>query len=173
MSLLARLFTTRPDPREALRPLWHRTVELSREPHWYAECGVADTVPGRFDMVSAILALIVLRMEHSGDGDLARDTSLLVELFVSDMDAQVRELGVGDVVVGKHIGKLVGALGGRISAYFAGTMKGRERMEEAVQRNVTFAEGGSAACVADKLLLLAERLARTDEDALLAGQIAV
>jgi cytochrome b pre-mRNA-processing protein 3 len=150
MSLLARLFTTRPDPREALRPLWHRTVELSREPHWYAECGVAD-----------------------GDGDLARDTSLLVELFVSDMDAQVRELGVGDVVVGKHIGKLVGALGGRISAYFAGTMKGRERMEEAVQRNVTFAEGGSAACVADKLLLLAERLARTDEDALLAGQIAV
>lgn len=170
MSLLARLFTPRPDPREALRPLWNRTIELSREPHWYAECGVADTVPGRFDMVSAILALIVLRMK--ADGDLARASSLLVELFVSDMDAQVRELGVGDVVVGKHIGKLVGALGGRINAYLAGTMRGRESMEEAVQRNVTLAEGGSAACVADKLLVLAERLARTSDETLLAGEIA-
>ena len=30
VSLLQRLFGSRPDPREALRPLWHRTVELSR-----------------------------------------------------------------------------------------------------------------------------------------------
>ena len=50
--------------------------------------------------------------------------------------------------------------------------RGRESMEEAVQRNVTLAEGGSAACVADKLLVLAERLARTSDETLLAGEIA-
>jgi cytochrome b pre-mRNA-processing protein 3 len=170
MKLLARLFRSAPDPREALRPLWHRVVEISREREWYAACGVADTVAGRFDMITAVLALVILRMEK--DGDLARDTSLLTELFVSDMDGQLRELGVGDIVVGKKIGKLMGALGGRITAYFGGTSNGRERMEEAVRRNVTLAEGGSAPCVANKLLLVADRLGRTSGEALLAGEIA-
>ena len=170
MNLLARLFRSAPDPREAWRPLWHRVVEISREPEWYAGCGVADSVAGRFDMITAVLALVILRMEK--DGDLARKTSLLTELFVSDMDGQLRELGVGDIVVGKHIGKLVGSLGGRITAYLGGTLNGRERMEEAVQRNVTLTEDGSAACVADKLLSLAERLSRTGDDALRAGAIA-
>jgi len=62
--------------------------------------------------------------------------------------------------------------GGRIAAYSGGTLNGRERMEEAVQRNVTLTEDGSAACVADKLLSLAERLSRTGDDALRAGAIA-
>ena len=170
MNLFARLFAKPADPREGVLPLWEAVVALAREPGWYADCGVADTVPGRFDMVSAVLALVLVRMER--DGDLARATAPLTELFVDDMDAQVRELGVGDIVVGKHIGKLVGALGGRINAYNAGLAKGRERMIEAVGTNVTFGEQGSAACVADKLLALAGRLARTDDEALLAGNIA-
>ena len=73
MSLLARLFTPRPDPREALRPLWHRTVELSREPALYREDGVADTVAGRFDMITAVLAVVLLRLERDG---LAAETAL-------------------------------------------------------------------------------------------------
>jgi cytochrome b pre-mRNA-processing protein 3 len=170
MNLLARLFAKPADPREDVLPLWHAVVALAREPHWYAECGVADTVPGRFDMVSAVLALVLVRMER--DGDLARETAPLTELFVDDMEAQLRELGVGDIVVGKHIGKLVGALGGRINSYNAGLVNGRERMIEAVEANVTFGEPGSASCVADKLLALAGRLGRTKDEALLAGKIA-
>src|SRR5690606_22312251 len=105
MSLINRLFRTRPDPREELRPLWHRSVEISREPRWYAQYGVADTVAGRFDMITAILALVLLRLEQEG-GSIA-DTSLLAELFVEDMDGQLRESGVGDVVVGKRRGRLM------------------------------------------------------------------
>lgn len=170
MNLLARLFAKPADPREVVLPLWHAVVALAREPRWYAECGVADTVPGRFDMVSAVLALVLVRMER--DIELARETAPLTELFVDDMEAQVRELGVGDIVVGKHIGKLVGALGGRIDAYRAGLAEGHARLEQAARANVTFSEEGAPACVADKLLELAHRLERTDAEALLAGNIA-
>ena len=65
MSLISRLFRSAPDPREGLRPLWHRIVALSREPEWYAECGVADSVAGRFDMISTVLALVLLRLERA------------------------------------------------------------------------------------------------------------
>ena len=58
MSLLSRLFGKRPDDRAEVRPLWHKIVELSRDPAWYAECRVADTVPGRFDAIIALGALV-------------------------------------------------------------------------------------------------------------------
>jgi cytochrome b pre-mRNA-processing protein 3 len=163
MSLLNRLFAREPDARVRLRPLWNAVVATAREPHWYAECGVADSVAGRFDMISAVLALTIGRMES--DGELARDAALLTELFVADMDAQVRELGVGDIVVGKHMGKLVGALGGRIEAY-------RTDVPEAVRNNVTLGDTGSVECIADKLVALAGRLERTGNAALLAGEFA-
>lgn len=168
MSLLDRLFGT-PDPREALRPLWHRAVEISREREWYADCGAADTVPGRFDMVTAVLSLIILRMEK--DGDLARDTAYLTELFVEDMEAQLRESGVGDPVVSKHMGKLVGALGGRLDAYLGAVMGGIGPMTEAVSRNVTLIEGAAPEPLARRLLDLHQVLVGTEDEAIVAGRI--
>src|SRR3546814_4640525 len=102
MSLSARLFGSTPDPRERLRPLWQRVVALSRDPAWYADCHVADTVSGRFDMICAVLSLVLLRMEVR---DLRTQSTLLTELFVADMEGQLREFGVNDVVVGKQIGR--------------------------------------------------------------------
>ena len=64
VSLLSRIFGKGNDKRDALRPLWHRVVEIAREKPWYAECGVADTVPGRFDAVTMVLAVVMLRMER-------------------------------------------------------------------------------------------------------------
>ena len=98
MSFLTRLFGTQPDPREEWRPLWHTIVEQAREPDWYRMCGVADTLEGRFDMVTAALALVMLRMET--DPALAPRTAYLTEIFVEDMDGQLRQSGVGDLVVG-------------------------------------------------------------------------
>ena len=114
MSFLSRLFGTQADPRDALRPLWFRVVEISRLPEYYSRSGVADSLDGRFDMVVNVLAIATLRMEKSRS--LASKSALLTELFVDDMDGQLRESGVGDIVVGKHMGKLMAALGGRIGA---------------------------------------------------------
>ncbi|MCT2557401.1 hypothetical protein N0B51_00255 [Tsuneonella sp. YG55] len=170
MSLLQRLFTPKPDPRESLRPLWHAIVAEARRPAWYADDGVADTVAGRFDMVSAVLAVVLVRMEDAGT--MTDETVLLTELFVHDMDGQLREFGVGDVVVGKHVGKLVGAMGGRLGAYRAGLAGDQAALETAVGRNVSFREGGDPARVARRLRALSDRLAALPDDQLLAGDLA-
>lgn len=174
MSFLSRLLGTAPDPREAIRPLWHRVVELAREPSFYADCGVADTVGGRFDLITAILCTVMVRVEES---DMRAESALLAELFVEDMDGQLREFGVNDVVVGKRIGKLMSVLGGRLGAYRSALNdKDRAKLVDAVARNVTFSESvdqaRGAEGVADKLLALSERLSGfSDEEILQASGI--
>lgn len=170
MSFLSRLLGTEPDPRETIRPLWHRVVELAREPSFYTDGQVADSVGGRFDLITAVLCTMMVRLEAS---DMRTESALLAELFVEDMDGQLREFGVNDVVVGKRMGKLMSVLGGRLGAYRGALVeKDRERLIAAVTRNVTFSEDApdEAACavrVADKLLALNERLAtRSDEELL-------
>ena len=171
MSLLARLFSSRPDPREDLRPLWHRVVELSREPALYRDDGVADSVAGRFDMIAAVLALVMLRLERDG---LAQDNVWLTELFVEGMDAQLRETGVGDLVVGKHIGKLVAVLGGRLGALREALASDDPAMlEAALERNVTMSEGRGTGDLARRLRAFAGRLAGLASDEVLAGRIAL
>jgi cytochrome b pre-mRNA-processing protein 3 len=169
MSFLARLLGTAPDPREAIRPLWHRVVELAREPSYYSDCNVSDSVGGRFDLITAVLCVIMVRLEAS---EMRSESALLAELFVEDMDGQLREFGVNDVVVGKRMGKLMSVLGGRLGAYRGPLNESdRERMIAAVSRNVTFSEdadeAAGAAGVADKLLALRERLAARGDDELL------
>src|SRR3546814_13070988 len=115
MSFLSRIFGEKRN-RDRLRPLYASLVAEARHPAWYREGQVPDTLDGRFDMVAAILALILLRLEH--DGDEARDDSvLLTELFVDDMDVRVRQMGIGDLMVGKHVGRMVGELGGRLAGF--------------------------------------------------------
>ena len=169
MSFLKTLFAPKPDDRDAVRPLWHAVVAEARRPEWYADRGVADTVAGRFDMVCAVLALVLVRMETGGK--LSKETVLLTELFVHDMDGQLREFGVGDVVVGKHVTKLMGAMGGRLRAYREGLAGDDAALFAAVSRNVTLREGAGPAAVAEGLRALAARLTRTSDEALLAGRI--
>jgi cytochrome b pre-mRNA-processing protein 3 len=171
VSLFQRLFKSEPDPREDLRPLWHRIVAISREPALYRDDGVADMVAGRFDMITAILALVLLRLERDG---LAQDNVLLTELFVADMDAQLRESGVGDIVVGKHVGKLMSALGGRLGAIReALASEDAAAFAAALARNTTMAEGRDTAALARRLLGFRDKLAALDNAALLAGEIAL
>ncbi len=169
MSLLSRLFRSGPDPRDELRPLWHRVVELAREPALYAEDGVADTVTGRFDMITLVTSLVLLRLER--DPVLARLGALLTELFVEDMDGQLREFGVGDVIVGKRVGKLVAVLGGRLGA-LREALAGRDdgALEAALDRNVTLAEGRDAAALARRIRAFDDRLAALDSKKLRAGE---
>lgn len=170
MSLLAKLFGTKPDPREPLRPLWLRVIELARDPAWYADCGVADSVTGRFDVICAVTSAAMIRLEAS---DMRAESAFLTEFFVEDMDGQLREFGVNDVVVGKRMGKLMGLLGGRLGAYREALAAGDEAaLAAAITRNVSLSDGGCAKCVAQRMIDLARRLAATSDEALLAAEIA-
>jgi cytochrome b pre-mRNA-processing protein 3 len=132
MISLRKLFRPGADPREARRPLWNAVVATARAPHWYAQGTVPDTLDGRFDMVSLVLALVLHRIDD--DPAYALAGVELTELFVSDMDGQMRQIGFGDMVVGKQIGRMVGALGGRLGVYRAAD--GSEELRAALVRNL-------------------------------------
>ena len=169
MSIFRRLFRDDAD-RDAMRPLYDAVVAAARAPVWYREGRVPDTVDGRFDMVAAILALVLIRLE--AEGQPARGPSaLLTELFIADMDGQLREFGVGDVIVGKHVGKLMGALGGRLDAYRTGLAGAG--LTQAVARNIfrNAALEGAAAVVAERLERYARSLDALPGDAILAGRL--
>ena len=124
----------RDDDRAVVRPLYAAIVAEARQPFWYERGGVADSIDGRFEMVSAVLALVLIRMEALGVA--AREPStLLTETFVEDMDGQLRQLGIGDIVVGKHIGRMMGALGGKLGAYRA-ALSGDAPLADALIRNL-------------------------------------
>ena len=169
MGLLDRLLRKSVDDHAEVRPLWHAIVALARTPRWYSELGLADTVPGRFDAVALVMALVLLRMER--EPELASKSILLTELFVTDMDAQLRETGLGDMVVGKHVSKLMGALGGRMDA-MRGALAGTEPMEPMLERNMTLCEGANASGLAAEMRALADLLDTCDAAGLLAGKIA-
>lgn len=149
--------------------LWHRAVAIAREEHWYADRGVADTVEGRFDMVTASAALVIIRMNEEGD---AEGAARFTELFIEDMDGQLREAGVGDLVVGKSMGKLVSALGGRIGAYKEGLGKDDAALADAADRNVTRNEDSDSALpLAQGLRALYADMAKAPYDRFLKGEI--
>lgn len=171
MNFLSRLFGTAQDPREELRPLWHETVRISRDADWYRAGGVADSVDGRVEMIMAVLALVMLRMETSPA--LSPKAARITELFVEDMDRQLREKGVGDLMVGKNIGKLVSALGGRMGALRKALAQGagEAALADALARNLTLAQDTPSAALLAQMRALAAQLAGQSDAALLAGKI--
>ncbi|KAB7647561.1 ubiquinol-cytochrome C chaperone family protein [Polymorphobacter fuscus] len=97
--------------------LYNQVVDLARRPDWYIAGEVPDTIDGRFDMVALMLSLVLLRLEAE-PGDAPKQLSAdLADRFINDMDGSLRQGGIGDQVVGKHIGQMMAALGGRLGAY--------------------------------------------------------
>jgi cytochrome b pre-mRNA-processing protein 3 len=171
LSFLSRIFGGK-QPREAYRPLYNATVNKGRDPAWYLEGQVPDTIDGRFDMICSVLALVLIRLE--ADEPLTRTPSvLLAELFIEDMEGSIRELGTGDVVVGKRIGKMMGALGGRIGA-FRSAIERDEDFTAPVTRNI-FRDAPPApeavAFVSSRLRSFYTNLEAMDAAAILKGEL--
>lgn len=154
VGLLDRLLNPRPQPMAAL---WDACVAVARREHWYARHAVPDTVQGRFEMVTLVTALVMDRLDALG---AAQETAWLTERYVDDMDASLRELGVGDMLIAKRMGKVIGALGGRMDVYRAG-LADAGKMAAAIERNVfegTPPDDRAAADLADAVREWAERL---------------
>ncbi|KKC24201.1 ubiquinol-cytochrome C chaperone family protein [Sphingomonas sp. SRS2] len=173
MNFLKTIFGIGPDPREVLIPLYNSIVGEARDPAWYAEMGVPDTLDGRFDMVAAVLSLVLVRFESEGAAG-REPGARLTEVFIDDMDGQLRQLGIGDVVVGKHIGNMIAAIGGRLTAYREAIGRGAA-LEEALIRNLWRGEPGPdarPALVAERMRAIKARLDMTGWEDLRANGIA-
>lgn len=170
MSILTKFFRKGQD-RAHLQPLYHAVVTAARQPAWYVEGKVADNLDGRFDMVAAMLSLVLLRLEAERE-TYGAESALLTEIFVDDMDGQLREIGIGDVVVGKHIGRMMSALGGRLGAYRDALVSG-EGLELALERNLyrgTPPDPVTLAWTATRITALYQAIKAMPVPALLDGQ---
>jgi cytochrome b pre-mRNA-processing protein 3 len=96
--------------------LFDALTGLAREPHWYVEGKVPDTLDGRFAVLATIAALVLVRLEGEGEpGDII--SVALTERFVHVMESEHRELGIGDPTLGKTMRKLVGSLARRVELW--------------------------------------------------------
>lgn len=98
--------------------IYAQLVSDARQPFWFRTCAVKDDIDGRFGVLIHIVSIALIAMEEKADDNLQlqKIISLVTEDFIDDMDGQLRQIGIGDVIVGKHIGKMVSALGGRMQA---------------------------------------------------------
>lgn len=172
--MLAWLRKVRGDKGEALA-LYNWVVTEGRQEHWYVAGAVPDTIDGRFDMIAAVLSTVLLRLEAepARDGLGAATAARVTERFVDDMDGQLREIGIGDIVVGKHVGRMMSMLGGRLGAYRDGLAAGD--LAPALARNLYRGDPPEAAAVAHVaagLTALAERLAALPVAAIAVGDLA-
>jgi cytochrome b pre-mRNA-processing protein 3 len=156
-------------PAAAHRRLYEAIVAAARHPVPYAGWQVPDTVDGRFDMV-AIHAYLALDRLKGGDADFRQ--ALVDELF-ADMDRSLREMGVGDLSVGKKVRQMAEVFYGRVAAYDLALPQGMQALESALGRNV-FPDGaplGSAAKLAAYVREARDMLASLPAGELLQGRI--
>ena len=115
MIMLQNLFRTR--PRERLgEPLYELAVRQARDPAFYTALGVADRIDARFELYTLHVLLLVMRLRDEGERG-AEAAQALFDTYVSALDHALRELGVGDITVGKKMRKLGEAMYGRMTAY--------------------------------------------------------
>jgi cytochrome b pre-mRNA-processing protein 3 len=125
----------KPDPSEAL---YAAIVAAARQETFYAQWLVPDTIDGRFDMMVLHVFLVLDRLRSFG-AEASELSQSLTDRFFAEMDSALREVGVGDLVVGKKVLKMAEAFYGRATAYTSGLTKGEQVMADALTRNV-FAE---------------------------------
>src|SRR5579872_7198404 len=110
--------------RGTIEAIYGMIVTQTREPVFYRELGVADTVNGRFDLLLLHLWMI-LRRFRSAEG-AANISQALFDRFCEDMDANLREMGVGDLTVPKRMQAFGEAFYGRNAAYDVALVAGDE-----------------------------------------------
>jgi cytochrome b pre-mRNA-processing protein 3 len=114
--------------------LFGLAVREASRTHWFLAGQVPDTVNGRFAVLATVVALITLRLER--DQEAGREATVaLTERLVETLDAEIREMGLGDPTLGKQVRKLVGAVGGRVERWRTVLASGESWTAE-VQRSV-------------------------------------
>jgi cytochrome b pre-mRNA-processing protein 3 len=115
----------------AAQKLYGAIVDQARQPHFYRELGVPDTYEGRFELIALHMALVVDRLSQAGE-DGQQLGRALNEVFVTDMDDNLREIGVGDLTVPKKVKKAAAAVFDRARSLRAAFAEGDNKALEAV-----------------------------------------
>ncbi len=155
--------------------LYDQLVEQARQPVFYAEFGVPDTLDGRFEMIVLHTVLVLDRLR--GQGDAAKGFSqILFDHMLADFDSGLRIVGVADLRVAGKLKQMAKAYYGRALAYSEGLKQGDAALQAALSRNLygtidTEPPQGWLQTMASYCYATANSLADQSVDALLAGRI--
>jgi len=130
------VFSRSTSPRRVAAALYSEVVTVARAPAFYAELGVPDTIEGRYEMIVLHVVLLLRRLRAPG-ANQKRLAQALIDFMAADLDRSIRELGVGDMSVGKFMKRLGQGLYGRAAAY-DGALDNSDApaLEEAILRNI-------------------------------------
>jgi cytochrome b pre-mRNA-processing protein 3 len=121
-------------PAGTIEGIYGMIVTQAREPLFYRDLGVPDTVNGRFDLLLIHLWLVLRRLKSVGSGTAL--SQALFDHFCADMDDNLREMGVGDQAVPKRMRAFGEAFYGRTAAYDMALTEGSEAFAQALCKNV-------------------------------------
>ena len=153
--------------------LYTAAVQAARDPYFYGQLDVPDTMDGRFDMVGLHVFLVIHRM-HAASDQGAKLAQAVFDAMFSDMDFTLREIGVGDMTVGKKVKAMWEAFHGRSNAYAAALDAGDvPALAAAIARNVWRGRepDGNAMALAEAAIRQSQHLATQPVEALLAGRV--
>jgi cytochrome b pre-mRNA-processing protein 3 len=100
----------------AARILYAQALEQTRDPEFYSKFGVPDSFDGRFDLLLLHIFLLMERM--LGEPNVGQSfNQALFDVTFADMDQTLREMGIGDMGIPKHMRRMMKAFNGRMHAY--------------------------------------------------------
>jgi cytochrome b pre-mRNA-processing protein 3 len=152
--------------------LYGAAVAAARDPYLFATLGVPDTLDGRFDAIALYVFLIIRRLSEAPEPGPALAQAVFDAMFL-DMDINLREMGVGDMSVGKRNRAMWEAFHGRSAAY-AAAWDDLAALEASLARNFWRGQGapaGAASALGRVARAQAACLAEQDIETMLRGDI--
>jgi cytochrome b pre-mRNA-processing protein 3 len=152
--------------------LYTQAVQAAREPYFYAELGVPDTLDGRFDLVGLYVCMVIRRLRILPPKG-PRVAQAVFDAMFSDMDINLREMGVSDMTIAKRVRAMWEAFHGRAYAYEAPlAAHDLEALAAALTRNIWRGEAAPGAPETARIALAQmHALEQTPEADMLAGRI--
>ncbi len=170
--ILQKLFRRGP-ARIAGEKLYEAAIAQARQPAFYADLGAPDTVEGRFELYTLHVVLVLHRLSGLG-GEAGETAQALFDTYVQALDDALREMGVGDLSVGKKMRKLGEAFYGRAKAYQAALAGADLAVVSALIGRTVYAgeDAGAADRLADYVQRSAALLATLPVEDVLASRLA-
>jgi cytochrome b pre-mRNA-processing protein 3 len=159
--------------RDAADLAYRCVVKQARQPIFFTQYGVPDTLDGRFELICLHAFLYLQRLKTEGPSARQVSQSFFDSMF-TDFDRALREMGTGDLSVGKHVKRMVRAFYGRVRAYEEGLSADASTLDAALIRNVFGTVPGSsqlAGMMTRYVRNAARELRRQSTADLLAGRI--
>jgi cytochrome b pre-mRNA-processing protein 3 len=158
---------------DAAELAYRHVVSQAREPRFFTDLSVPDTLDGRFELICLHAFLLLHRLK--GEAPPAPELGQrFFDAMFADFDRSLREMGTGDLSVGRQVKRMAQAFYGRIDAYERGLLEGNGVLEAALARNLfgtVTADLSALAAVARYLYEEARRLRQRSIAELLTGKV--